>query len=119
MENNIEEQVYANNTKNVSNVLISLLIGGLTGAVAMLLFAPQSGKRTRAQIELKSIQLRNRTTKKIRKAVAQVRSKTNRITTDVRDKAGELKQLGQEKLVEQMDRVSAVLDAGKTAVEAT
>jgi len=111
--------VYANNTKNVSNVLISLLIGGLTGAVAMLLFAPQSGKRTRAQIELKSIQLRNRTTKKIRKAVAQVRSKTNRITTDVRDKAGELKQLGQEKLVEQMDRVSAVLDAGKTAVEAT
>jgi gas vesicle protein len=83
----------------------------------MLLFAPQSGKRTRAQIELKGIQLRDRTTKKIKKAVAQVRSNTNRITTEVREKAGELKQLGQDKLVEQMDRVSATLDAGKTAVE--
>ena len=115
MENNIEEYAYGIN--NTRNVLIGLLIGGLAGAVAMLLFAPQSGKRTRAQIEHKSIQLRNRTTKNVKKAVAQVRSKTNRITAEVQEKAGELKQLGQDKLVEQMDRVSAALDAGKTAVE--
>jgi gas vesicle protein len=116
MENNIEEHAYdINNTKNV---LIGLLIGGLAGAIAMLLFAPQSGKRTRAQIEHKSIQLRNRTTKNVKKAVAQVRSKTNSITAEVREVAGELKQLGQDKLVEQLDRVSAALDAGKTAVEA-
>ncbi len=119
MENNIEEQAYeVNNTKNVLNVLIGALIGGLAGAAAMLLFAPQSGKRTRAQIQHKSIQLRNRTTKNIKKAVAQVRSETNRITSEVQEKAGELKQLSQDKLVEQMDRVSAVLDAGKKAVEA-
>jgi gas vesicle protein len=115
MENNIEEHAYdINNTKNV---LIGLLIGGLAGAIAMLLFAPQSGKRTRAQIEHKSIQLRNRTTKNVKKAVAQVRSKTNSITAEVREVAGELKHLGQDKLVEQLDRVSAALDAGKTAVE--
>ena len=101
------------------NVLIGLLIGSFAGAVAMLLFAPQSGKRTRAQIELKSGQLRNRTTKRIRKAVAQVRSKTNRITVEDREKAGDLKQLGQDMLVEQMDIVSTVLDAGKTAVKAS
>ncbi|MBE3066888.1 MAG: YtxH domain-containing protein [Chloroflexi bacterium] len=63
MENNIEEYTYGiNNTKNV---LIGLLIGGLASAAAMLLFAPQSGKRTRAlihQIRQKSIQLRDRTT---------------------------------------------------------
>jgi gas vesicle protein len=115
METNIEEHAYNNNTRNV---LIGLLIGGLAGAVAMLLFAPQSGKRTRAQIEEKSILLRDQTTKKIKKAVKQVRSETNRITADVREKAGELKQLGQDKLVEQLDRVSAALDTGKTAVEA-
>ena len=116
MENDIEDQVdVINNTKNV---LIGVLIGGLAGAVAMLLFAPQSGKRTRAQINQKSIQLRDRTTKNVKKAVAQVRSETNRITAEVQEKAGELKQLGQDKLVKQLDRVSAALDAGKTAVEA-
>ena len=114
MENNIEELYDHNNPKNV---LIGMLIGGLAGAVAMLLIAPQSGKRTRAQIEQKSIQLRDRTTKNVKKAVAQVRSETNRITAEVQEKAGELKQLGQDKLVEQLDRVSAALDTGKTAVE--
>jgi gas vesicle protein len=116
MENEIEEHPYG--LKNAINILASLFIGALAGAVAILLFAPQSGKRTRAQIEQRSIQLRNRATKKVRKAVAQVRSGTNRITTEIQEKAGDLKQLGQDKLVEQMDRVSAVLDAGKTAVEA-
>ena len=118
MENNIEEHGYEYNINNTKNVLIGMLIGGLAGAVMMLLFAPQSGKRTRAQIRQNSIQLRDRTTKNVKKAVAQVRSETNRFTTEVQEKAGELKQLGQDKLVKQMDRVSAALDAGKTAVEA-
>lgn len=116
MENNIEE--LGHETHNTKNVFISLLIGGVAGALAMLLFAPQSGKQTRTQIQQKTIELRNHTTKDIKKAVAQVRSKTNRITAEVREKAGELKQLGQDKLVEQLDRVSAALDSGKTAVEA-
>ena len=116
MENNIEEQVHG--THGMRNVLFSLLFGGLVGAVTMLLLAPQSGKRTRAEIQLKTTQLRNRTTKNVKKAIAQVRSETKRITNEVQEKAGELKQLGQDKLVEQMDRMSDVLDAGKTAVEA-
>ena len=116
MENEIEEQVtYINNTRNV---FFSLLIGGVAGAVAMLLFAPQSGKKTRAQIEEKGIQLRNQTTRNVKKAVKQVRARTNSLTTEVREKAGELKQLGQDKIVEQLDRVSAALDSGKTAIEA-
>jgi len=115
MENNIKENAYNNNTRNV---LAGMLIGGLAGAAAMLLFAPQSGKQTRAQIEQKSIQLRDQTTKNIKKVVKQVRSESNRITADVRGKAEELKQLGQDKLVEQLDRVSAALDTGKKAVEA-
>jgi gas vesicle protein len=103
---------------NPQNILIGLLAGGLAGALAMLLFAPQSGKQTRELIEEKSIELRDQTTKDIKKAVKQIRSKTDRITANVREKAGELKQLGQDKLIEQLDNVSAALDSGKMAVEA-
>jgi gas vesicle protein len=110
-----KKRTYKNNP---IRLLLGLLIGGLTGVVTMLLFAPQSGKQTRDQIEGKSIELRDRTTKNIKKAVAQVRSDTNKLTVEVQDKAEDLKQLGQDKLVEQLDKVSAALDTGKTAVVA-
>jgi len=100
------------------NILIGLVVGGLAGAAAMLLFAPQSGVRTRAQIRRKGIQLRDRTTSSVKDALAQVRVNADEVTAGVREKAGELKQRGQDKLVEQMDRVSAALDAGKKAVKA-
>jgi gas vesicle protein len=103
---------------NPIRLLLGLLVGGLAGVITMLLFAPQSGKQTRAQIEEKSILLRDQTNKNIKKAVKQVRSETKRIAAGVQDKAGELKQIGQDKLVEGLDRVSAALDTGKTAVEA-
>ena len=92
MVNNIEERAYDIN--NAKNVLIGLLIGGLVGAAAMLLFAPQSGKRTRDQIQLKIIQLRDRTTDTVKDALAQVRFHTHEITAGVQEKAGKLKQLG-------------------------
>jgi len=116
MEITDEKQV--NQTGNIKNVLIGLLVGGLAGAVAMLLFAPQSGKQTRAQIQDKGIELRDLTAKKFNKTVAQVHARTDKITADVREKAEEIKQLGQDKLVEQLDRVSAALDNSKKSVEA-
>jgi len=45
-----ENQEYRYATNNTLNVLVGMLIGGLAGAVAMLLLAPQSGKDTRMQI---------------------------------------------------------------------
>jgi gas vesicle protein len=84
----------------------------------MLLFAPQSGNRTHTQIREEGIQLRDRTITEIKKATEQIRSETERIIAQVRERVGELKQLSQDKLVEQMDRVSAALHAEKTAIEA-
>ena len=40
--------------------LIGFVVGGLTGAVVALLFAPQSGEETRAVIKEKSIELRDK-----------------------------------------------------------
>jgi gas vesicle protein len=116
MKEKNDQQVYDRN--NPIRVLISFLVGGMAGAVTMMLFAPQSGKRTRAQIQNQTIQLRDRTTTNIKKAVAQVRAETGKLTNEVQEKAGELKKLGQDKLVEQLDKVTEVLDTGKTAIEA-
>ncbi|MBF8285800.1 MAG: hypothetical protein HW378_4715 [Anaerolineales bacterium] len=83
----------------------------------MLLLAPQSGKRTRAKIQLKGIELRDQTAEAVEDVVAQARVKARQVTAGVREKAEELQHRGQEMLDEQVARVSAVVEAGKTAVQ--
>jgi gas vesicle protein len=98
--------------------LAGLLVGGLTGAVAMLLLSPQSGKETRAQIRQKSIELRDQAVKTVEGAAAQARGTVRQITDDVREQAEELQQRGQDMLDEPRGHLSQTLkDAGK-AVEA-
>jgi gas vesicle protein len=87
--------------------LAGLLVGGLASAGAMLLLAPQSGKKTRAQIQQKSIELRDQTVKTVEGAVAQARGKARQITDDVHKQAGELLQRGQNMLDEQRSQVSS------------
>jgi gas vesicle protein len=105
----IEERGY--DISYARNVFIGVLIGGLAGAAAMLLLAPQSGKKTRAEIQLKSVQWLDRTTDFGKNALAQARHDTQEITAGVREKAGQLKQSGQDRLVKQLDRVSAAVKA--------
>ena len=115
MVNENQEPEYHNN--NILSVLAGLLIGGLAGAAAMLLLAPQSGKETRIQIQKKGIELRDRTTGMMDDTMAQVRSKANAITIDGRKKIKELKKHGQELAVEQLDRVSEAAHVGKKAIQ--
>jgi gas vesicle protein len=114
-----ENQVPEYHNNNILSVLAGLLIGGLAGAVTMLLLAPQSGKDTRMQIQEKSIELRDRTNVLVDNAMAQVRLKANRITVDGREKIKELKQHGQELAVEQLERVSEAAQAGKKAIQSS
>lgn len=102
---------------NIFGIAAGMLVGALAGAVTMLLLAPQSGKDTRNQIQQKGIELRNRTTELVEDTMAQVRSSANKITVGGREKIQELKKQGQDLAVEQLDRVSAVVKAGKTAVK--
>jgi gas vesicle protein len=109
-------QKTGNTAKYVWGLLAGLLVGALTGAVAMLLLSPQSGKETRAQIRQKSIDLRDETVKTVEGAVAQARGIARQITDDVHEQAGELQQRGQDLLDER--RVSKTLKDAGEAVEA-
>ena len=71
----------------LAGMLISLLIGGLTGALVMLLVAPQSGKRTRAKLHRQSAEWREQAADTMDDAVASARDKARQITHDV-SKAG-------------------------------
>lgn len=140
MKNNNQEQEveHKDNGSNATSALAGLVIGGLAGAGAALLLAPQSGKETRAQIQQKSVEIRDKAAETVDDAVAQVKSKTHEITDGVRGKAKELQHHGQEMIadqmdhvrgkaeelqhkgqeiiVDQLDRVSAAAEAGKAAI---
>jgi len=110
-------QEHETGAHNTWSFLAGLLVGGLAGAGAMLLLAPQSGKKTRAQIQRKSIELRDQATEAVEDAVAQAGVKARQITADVHEQAEALQQRGQDMLDEQRERLSTVVEAGKTAVQ--
>ncbi|MGB7872825.1 MAG: YtxH domain-containing protein [Anaerolineales bacterium] len=113
-----ENQEYKYHT-NPLNIVLGMLIGGLAGAVTMLLLAPRSGKDTRMQIQEKGLELRDRTNEIVEDTLAQVRSSVNKLTLDGREKFNELKQQGQELAVEQLDHVSEAAKAGKKALQSS
>jgi gas vesicle protein len=114
-----ENQEYRYSTKNTLSVLVGMLIGGLAGAVVMLLLAPQPGKDTRTQIQKKGLELRDRMTKMMEDTLAQVRSNAKKIAMSGREKIKELKQHGQELAVEQLEHVSEAARAGKKAIQSS
>ena len=78
----------------MTGMLIGWLIGGLTGALAMLLLAPQSGKKTRAKLKRQSRKLREQATDTVEDALTSAQAKARQVTYDVSDKAAELRQGG-------------------------
>jgi gas vesicle protein len=112
-----ENLEYRRPTSNLLNILVGMLIGGLAGAVTMLLLAPQSGKDTRLQIQKKGIELRDRTNEMVEDTMTQIRSGANKITIGGRQKFKDLKHQGQELVVEQLEHVSEAAQAGKRAIQ--
>ncbi len=101
-----ENQITEYHNHNLANVFVGLLIGGLAGASAMLLLAPQSGAKTREQIQEKSIELRDETTSEVEAAMAQAWLAKNKLTRDGRRKANELIHRGKTLVDQQVERVT-------------
>src|SRR4029453_8613186 len=102
---------------NTMTFLTGLVVGGLVGAVTMLLMAPQPGEKTRAELQERAIDLRDRTATTMKDTMTQVRSKANQIKADVQIKAQDLGHQGQDLLVKQLDNVAHAAEAGKKAIQ--
>jgi gas vesicle protein len=102
--------------------LVGFVVGGLTGAVVALLFAPQTGEETRALIKDKSIELRDKAQLTAEEAYAraeqaakdararaeelahEARARAEEFTNEARTRAGQL--------------ANDVRERGKSAIEA-
>lgn len=112
-----QELEYVEQPNHARSVLTGLVVGGLVGAGTMLLLAPQSGARTRAEVREGAIHLRDHTSEAVKEKVTQVKSKADQIKTDIQLKAEDLQHQGQDLLVKQLDRVSQAAEAGKKALQ--
>ena len=102
--------------RNAGGFFAGLLMGGLIGSGAMLLWAPQSGKKTRAQIRQESSELHGEVVDTAEGAVTQARGKAKRVAARVHKQTKKLQKRGQDMVDEKKDVVSDVLEAGKKAV---
>jgi gas vesicle protein len=91
--------------------LVGFVVGGLTGAVVSLLFAPQSGEETRALIKDKSIELRD----KAKVTAEEAYARAEHAAQEARVRAEEL---ANEARVRAAELASEVRERGKSALDA-
>jgi gas vesicle protein len=91
--------------------LVGFILGGLSGAVVALLFAPQTGEETRALIKDKSIELRDRAQQTAEEAFARAETTAAEARARADELARELRERGQEVYDDLRER-------GKSTVEA-
>jgi gas vesicle protein len=102
--------------------LVGFVVGGLTGAVVALLFAPQTGEETRALIKDKSIELRDKAQMTAEEAYARAeqaakdaRARAEELTREARTRAEEL---ANEARTRAGQLASEVRERGKSALDA-
>jgi gas vesicle protein len=85
-----------------ASVALGFILGGVLGGCLALLFAPESGRRTR---------------ERLRDLASDVRDKTIDLSEDIRDKAEDAVERGREVYEEKKTILSAAVQAGKEAMQ--
>ena len=98
--------------------LVGFIVGGLSGAVVALLFAPQSGEETRALIKDKSIELRDKAQQTAEEALARAEATAQEARARADELARQLKERGHVVYEDVRERGKSAVEAGKSAVEA-
>ena len=91
--------------------LVGFIVGGLSGAIVALLFAPQSGEETRAYIKDKSIELRDKAQMTAEEALARAEAAAADARARADELAKELRDRGQGVVDDVRDRASNAVDA--------
>lgn len=85
-----------------SAVALGFILGGVLGASLAMLFAPESGRRTR---------------ERLRDLAADVRDKTIDFTEELRDKTEDALERSRETIEEKKSILTAAIQAGKEALQ--
>ena len=85
-----------------ASIVLGFILGGALGASLTLLFAPESGRRTR---------------ERLRDLASDVRDKTIDVSEEIRDKAEDAIERGREVFEEKKTILSAAVQAGKEAMQ--
>ena len=99
---------------NFGAFLVGFLIGGITGAVVSLLYAPKSGEETRTVIKEKAIELEDKTAVTAEEAYRKAEQAANEAAA----KAQELLKTAQSKAAEVLKKAPVVLEEEKVVVKA-
>jgi gas vesicle protein len=97
--------------------LVGFIVGGLSGAVVALLFAPQTGEETRAIIKDKSIELRDRAQQSAEEALARAEAAAAEARARADDLARQLRERGQEVVEDVRERGKGAVDAVRKTVK--
>ncbi len=103
-------------SNDVGSFVVGLAVGALLGAAAALLFAPQSGEETRAQIQQRGIELRDQASAayedarhKVEETAQEARTRAEKLAAEARARAEELQSKGKAAIEEGSTRLQSVL----------
>ena len=99
--------------------LVGFIVGGLSGAVVALLFAPQSGEETRALIKDKSIELRDKAQISAEEAIARAEAAAADARARADDLARQLRERGQGVVEDVRERGKGAMEAVRSKVKRT
>jgi len=101
--------------------LVGFIVGGVTGAIAALLMAPQSGEETRAVIHDRSIELKDSAMTEAEKAKVKIkegsvaaRAKVEELSKSAYTKSEEIAQKAKASGQELLDAAKSKVTKGKT-----